>query len=383
MNNLISGSRAFILGALHSGATYYAGYPITPASQIMLEWVRAMENTEKLKPLKRIKPLDIDAKGQQTKLTFLQSEDEIAAIHSVIGASLAGALSFTATSGPGYSLMQEGINLAYTYKIPLVLIDVQRQGPSTGMPTLAAQGDLMQSQFGSHSDIIMPVFTPSSVEECYEITIKAFNLAKTVPCTVTILTDGFIANLTESVDIDELYDKNKDNIRPNNFKPLAKNGGKYRHFTGFANIDGEVDTQSLGAIKSWSKHMASGIAEALEDYEDMYTLTEARTTALHKKSKNRKYKETKSLLITFGTTYRVAEHFNDKFDIINLNRLFPILKGLEQISKKYKNLVVLEMNNRQYADFLQSRLLRKVESIRVYSQDFNIKAIQEELKKYE
>ena len=127
-----SGAEALVQGALKAGATFLTGYPITPSSEIMHLWSRLALKDENLK--------------------FLQMEDELASIHTAIGASLAGRKAFTATSGPGFSLMQEGIGLAFAMQVPLVVVNSQRQGPSTGMPTIASQGDVLQTQHGNHCE---------------------------------------------------------------------------------------------------------------------------------------------------------------------------------------------------------------------------------------
>lgn len=171
------GNRAIAEGAIAAGAKFYAGYPITPSTEI------AEIASERL---------------PQVGGTFVQMEDEIGSIAAVIGASAAGKKAFTATSGPGFSLMQENLGVAINVELPCVIVDVQRSGPSTGLATKAAQGDVMQSRYGTHGDSERIVLSPSSVQECYDYMITAFNLAEKYRTAVIVLADKYIAHLRES-----------------------------------------------------------------------------------------------------------------------------------------------------------------------------------------
>ena len=150
---LVQGNEACALGALKAGATFFAGYPITPSTEIA-------EHMAEMMP----------ACGAH----FVQMEDEIASIGAVVGAAATGAKAFTATSGPGFSLMQELVGYAALTEIPCVIVDVQRMGPSTGLPTLSSQGDIQQARWGSHGDHSIIAIAPNSVMETYYQTIKAF-----------------------------------------------------------------------------------------------------------------------------------------------------------------------------------------------------------------
>lgn len=163
---LMQGNEAVVEGAIAAGLKFYAGYPITPSTEI------AEFCAEKL-------PF-VGGK-------FIQMEDEIASMAAVIGASLTGLKAMTATSGPGFSLKQENIGFAAMVEIPCVIVDVQRMGPSTGMPTSPAQGDVMQSRWGTHGDHPIIVLSPSSVKEAYYITIQAFNLSEKYRTPVILL----------------------------------------------------------------------------------------------------------------------------------------------------------------------------------------------------
>src|SRR5512143_4109083 len=148
---LLQGNAAVVEGALYAGCRFFAGYPITPATEISerMSW--------------RLPAVD----G-----TFIQMEDEIASMGAVIGASLAGAKAMTATSGPGFSLMQENLGFAAIAEVPCVIVNVMRGGPSTGLPTFPAQGDVMQARWGTHGDHPIISLCPSSVRECFTLTIK-------------------------------------------------------------------------------------------------------------------------------------------------------------------------------------------------------------------
>lgn len=171
------GNRALAEGAIAAGARFFAGYPITPSTEI------AEISSERL---------------PMVGGTYIQMEDEIGSIAAVIGASTTGKKAFTATSGPGFSLMQENLGVALNAEVPCVIIDVQRSGPSTGLATKAAQGDIMQAKYGTHGDTEHIAIAPSSVQECYDFMIKAFNLAEKYRTAVIVLADKYVAHLRES-----------------------------------------------------------------------------------------------------------------------------------------------------------------------------------------
>ena len=177
---LIQGNEACALGAMQAGCRFFAGYPITPATEIM-EWMARL-----LPPVRGV---------------FIQMEDEIAALAAVIGASWGGAKAMTATSGPGFSLMQEHIGYAAMTETPCVIVDSQRGGPSTGLPTLPAQGDVMQARWGSHGDRAAIVLTASTVRDVYEVTVAAFNLSETYRVPVVLLLDATLSHMRENVEL--------------------------------------------------------------------------------------------------------------------------------------------------------------------------------------
>ncbi len=180
---LISGNEAVALGAMAAGVRFYAGYPITPASEIM-EWLA--------KHLPRVGGV------------MFQAEDEIAALGMCIGASFGGVKSMTATSGPGLSLMIELLGLAGMAEIPIVVVDVQRAGPSTGMPTKEAQGDLIQAAHGTHGEVPRVVIAPQTVADCFTQTIRAVNVAHQFHIPVILLSSQSLSHRTQTIDVGEL-----------------------------------------------------------------------------------------------------------------------------------------------------------------------------------
>ena len=179
---VIHGNEACVRGAIAAGCRFFAGYPITPASEIT-ELMALM--------LPRVRGV------------FLQMEDEIASVCSALGAAWGGAKACTATSGPGFTLKQEGIGWAAETDTPIVVIDVMRGGPSTGQPTSSSQQDVMQAKYGSHGDYEVIALTPSSVQEAFDLTVKAFNLAEIYRNPVIVLSDEIVGHTREKIRIPE------------------------------------------------------------------------------------------------------------------------------------------------------------------------------------
>lgn len=255
-----------------AGLSFYAGYPITPSSEIAEE-------------LSRLLP---KAGG-----AFIQMEDEIAAMGAVIGASLAGARAMTATSGPGFSLKQENIGFACMAEVPCVVVNVQRGGPSTGLPTMPSQGDVMQARWGTHGDHPIIALTPNSVAETFELTVRAFNLAETFRVPVILLLDEIVGHVEEKVRLPEsveiVHRKGPDappaKFRPyrhteDGVPPMAAFGrGGYRfHVTGLAhdetgfptNNPEEIDRLNRrlnGKVEKHRDRIVEVVREQLEDAE--------------------------------------------------------------------------------------------------------------------
>jgi len=176
--HFLLGDEAAAYGALYAGCNFFAGYPITPASEIAEVLARELPRVNGY---------------------FVQMEDEIASISAIIGAAWAGGKAMTATSGPGFSLMQENIGYAIMTETPCVIINVQRSGPSTGQATKPAQGDVLQARWGTHGDHEIIAISPSSVQETFFLTIEAFNLSEKYRTPVILLMDGEIAHLRENI----------------------------------------------------------------------------------------------------------------------------------------------------------------------------------------
>ncbi|KYH38467.1 MAG: 2-oxoglutarate ferredoxin oxidoreductase subunit alpha [Candidatus Bathyarchaeota archaeon B23] len=180
--HLVLGNIACAEGALRAGCRFFAGYPITPANEI------AQYMSQEL---------------PRVGGYYVQMEDELASMAAVIGASWAGAKAMTATSGPGFSLMQENISYAYMTETPCVVVDVQRSGPSTGQATMPSQQDVYQARYGAHGDYEAVALTPWSVQEMFDLTVRAFNLAERLRMPVLLLADGMIGHMSESLIVPE------------------------------------------------------------------------------------------------------------------------------------------------------------------------------------
>jgi 2-oxoglutarate ferredoxin oxidoreductase subunit alpha len=198
---ILQGNEAIVDAAIYAGCRFFAGYPITPASEVA-----------ELMSQKMVKNGGV----------FVQMEDEIASINAVIGAAWAGLKGFTATSGPGFSLMQEGIGYAAVTETPCVIVNVMRGGPSTGQPTSSSQQDVMQAKYGSHGDYEPIVLCPSSVKELFHLTIKAFNLAEIYRVPVIILSDEIVSHTREKIRIPEaieVVERQKPKASAKDYKP--------------------------------------------------------------------------------------------------------------------------------------------------------------------
>jgi 2-oxoglutarate ferredoxin oxidoreductase subunit alpha len=205
----LSGNTVVAEAAVDAGCRFYAGYPITPSSEIAAEMSRLMPRVGGV---------------------FIQMEDEIASMGAVIGASLAGLKAMTATSGPGFSLKQENIGFACMAEVPCVIVNVMRGGPSTGLPTLPSQGDVMQARWGTHGDHAVIVLAPSTLTETYHETIRAFNLAEQYRTPVVLLLDELLGHMSERVTLPasedvEIINRTKPTIAPEEYLPYATSNG--------------------------------------------------------------------------------------------------------------------------------------------------------------
>ncbi len=256
----IQGNHACALAAVAAGCRFYAGYPITPSSEI------AERMSVELPAVNGI---------------FVQMEDEIASMGAIIGASMGGAKTMTATSGPGFSLKQENLGYAAATEVPCVIINVMRGGPSTGMPTRPAQGDVMQARWGTHGDHPIIVLTPWSVQEIYQQTLRAFDLSEALRVPVVVLIDEVIGHLVESVDLAKMNtgnpverkwaDSSQEDFQPyahteDLVPPMPRPGDGYRtHTTGLTHAENGFPTQDPEV----ANRVISRLLQKLEHHNDL------------------------------------------------------------------------------------------------------------------
>jgi 2-oxoglutarate ferredoxin oxidoreductase subunit alpha len=203
-SQFINGDIACAEGAIVAGCRFFAGYPITPATEIAEHLSQRMPEVGGI---------------------YIQMEDEIASIAAVIGASYTGVKAMTATSGPGFSLMQENIGLAVMTEAPCVVVDIMRGGPSTGQPTMPGQQDVMQAKWGSHGDYGIIALSPSSVQEMFDLTIEAFNLSETYRVPTLLMGDEIVGHMWEKVSIPspemtKIVNRKKPSVTPDNYEPF-------------------------------------------------------------------------------------------------------------------------------------------------------------------
>ena len=263
-HEFIDGSTAIVRGALAAGCDFFAGYPITPAS-----------------PILQMMMTELPARGG----VAIQGEDEIASIGMCIGATLAGARTLTATSGPGISLYSENIGLAIIGEVPLVIVDVQRLGPATGGATTVGQGDVQFVRWGTAGGYPIIALAPSTVEECYSLTMRAFDLAERFRCPVFVLTDKDLNMTMRTVDPSALTDmvvRDRDLRRgdegppyryhpPDGVPPMSRYGDEVMRFTGSSHGEDAVITKNPAAVGALNDHLAAKIDDHRAEIE-MVTL---------------------------------------------------------------------------------------------------------------
>lgn len=329
---LLQGNEACVHGAMHAGMKFFAGYPITPSTEIA-------EISSLLLP---------KAKG-----SFIQMEDEIASMSAIVGASLAGKKSMTATSGPGFSLKQEAIGYACMTEVPCVIVNVQRSGPSTGLPTSPAQADLMQARWGTHGDHSIIVLSPCSVTETYKLTVEAFNLAEKYRTPVILLLDEVIGHMREKVDLNELkglrvIDRKRSNCDKNSYKayeytadlvpPMEDIGTGYKfHVTGLSHDSTGFPTNSVEETKRLLTRLSKKIENNLDDiimYDEFYT------------------DDCEELIVTFGFSVRSSKDSIEelrkkgvKVGLLAIKTVWPFPeKRVKELSKRVGHIFVPEMN---------------------------------------
>lgn len=334
---LMQGNEACVEGAIAAGMRFYAGYPITPSTEI------AELSAERLPKI-----------GGK----FIQMEDEIASISATIGAAISGAKSMTATSGPGFSLKQEGIGYGVITETPCVIVNVQRGGPSTGLPTAPAQGEIMQARWGTHGDHSIIALYPWSVREIYETTIRAFNLAEKYRTPVILLMDEVIGHMREKIELSdedkiEIYNRKKPNCPPEEYKAykvkegdivpeMAGFGEGYRfHVTGLVHSESGFPSGNEKIAETLINRLINKIEDNVDDIVEVqeYLLDDADIA-----------------IVAFGSTARSAKSAVDvlreegiKAGLFRPITIWPLAeKQLADLSNKVKRIVVVEMNKGQY-----------------------------------
>ena len=329
---LIQGNQACAEGALAAGVTFFAGYPITPSTEVM-----------------EILAEELPKRGGK----FLQMEDEIASMGAVCGASLTGVKAITATSGPGFSLKQELIGYAAMAELPVVIVNVQRSGPSTGLPTSPAQGDVMQSRWGTHGDHGILVLSPASVKESYEVMIKAVNFAEKFRTPVIFLLDEVIGHMRERVELPEagsceIIDRKVPTGAPADYlaykpeadgvPPMAPFGSGYRyHVTGLMHGYNGLPNSTAAMTTEVIDRMHTKLEQAKEEitlYEE-YEMADA-----------------EHVVIAYGGTARsaiaavkAARAKGIKAGLLKLITIWPFPGDIVQnAAAKAKTVIVPEMN---------------------------------------
>lgn len=330
---LMQGNEACVEGALAAGMRLYAGYPITPSTEIA-----------------ELSALRLPQEGGK----FIQMEDEIASIACAIGASVAGVKSMTATSGPGFSLKQENIGYACLAEIPLVIVDVQRTGPSTGMPTSPAQGDVMMARWGTHGDHPIIVLCPSSVKETYDLTVRSFNLSEKYRTPVILLMDEIIGHLREGMELpdpEELEIIDRPTVRfpePKRLPYHMKKGQTVPAMAPFGcgqryNITGLIHDETGFPTNSHEE------AEKLM-YRLMHKISDNYDDIVRSEEKNTEDADT--LIVCYGGTMRAAteamERAREKGMKVGIFRPITIWpfpeRELKKLSSKVKKILVAEHN---------------------------------------
>lgn len=329
----VQGNEACVEGALYAGLDFYAGYPITPSTEIAESLAFRLPT----------------AGGK-----FIQMEDEIASLCAIIGASLTGRKVMTATSGPGFSLMQEALGYAVLAEIPCVIVDVQRGGPSTGLPTHGSQGDINQARWGTHGDHAIIAMTASSHQDVFAVTVEAFNLAETYRTPVILLFDEIVGHMRERLVIPE------PGVVPlvERLKTSVKEGVDYHPY--LPREDGRLPMSDFGGVHRFN---VTGL------FHDMWGFPSSEPRVVHgllrhlvDKIENRtnliaRYKEyyledAEHLLISYGSAARSARHVvenrrlrGEKLGLLELQTLWPFPADIVRDKCAHaKSVIVVELN---------------------------------------
>lgn len=328
----VDGGIACAEGALYAGCRFFAGYPITPATSIVEHMAVRLP---------------------QVKGYYLQLEDEIASMAAIIGASWAGGKAMTATSGPGFSLMQENLGYAYLTETPLVVVDTQRSGPSTGQATMPGQQDVMQARYGTHGDIAPIAFSPWSVQEMFDFTIQAFNYAERFRTPTLLMADGVISYMREPLAI-----PNPGVIPVVDRVPLTKKSSRPEE--SFLRFEMPKFGEGLNLLVTGSAHRPTGVRDYTPHFhratiEWIFEKNRQAAEALHKDGldfESAHLKGADTIVLSFGAAARPAYQAVKqarkqglKVAFLRLKTLWPFPESqLQTILKKVKRVFVVEMN---------------------------------------
>lgn len=346
---LLQGNQAVVEGAIAAGVKFFGGYPITPSTEI------AESLAERL-------PL-VGGK-------FIQMEDEIASMGAIIGASLTGKKVMTATSGPGFSLKQELIGYACAAEIPLVIVNVQRVGPSTGQPTSPSQGDIMQARWGTHGDHWLIALTPASVPECFELTLRAYALSEKYRVPVILLMDEIIGHMRERIELPDNYDeipqaeRKQPDCSPEDFKayaadaslvpPMPAFGSGYRwHVTGLVHDETGFPKGTGAATKTAADRQYHKLYDNLDDIMQV---------------ENYCMEDAEYAIVAFGGAARTAYETVDmarqeglKVGLVRPITIWPFAeKEMQLLADKVQGILVHELNCGQYVLEVQRAVAGKV-----------------------
>ncbi len=329
---LLQGNEAVVEGALRAGCRFFAGYPITPATEIAEQ---------------------LSVRLPQVDGTFIQMEDEIASLGAVIGASLAGVKSMTATSGPGFSLMQENLGFAIIAEVPCVVVNAMRGGPSTGLPTSPSQSDVMQARWGTHGDHPIIVLCPSTVRECFDLTIRAFNYSEKYRIPVILLIDEVVAHMREKIAISdeediEIANRVRPAMPPEWYIPyedtprgvpaMADFGEGYRyHVTGLTHDTRGFPTSRPDEVDPFIRRLFRKVSQNFPDLQigEQFHVDDADVA-----------------IIAYGCVARSAKRaVSDcrekgiKAGMLKLNTIWPFMRtDVEKVLRRAKVVIVPEMN---------------------------------------
>lgn len=346
---LLQGNQAVVEGAIAAGVKFFAGYPITPSTEV------AESLAEKL---------------PKNGGKFIQMEDEIASMGAVIGASLTGKKVMTATSGPGFSLKQELIGYACAAEIPLVIVNVQRVGPSTGQPTSPSQGDVMQARWGTHGDHWLIALTPASVPECFELTLRAYALSEKYRVPVILLMDEVIGHMREKIELPDDYsdfpqaERKQPDCAPEDFKAYAADeslvpampafGSGYRwHVTGLVHDETGFPKGTPAATLAAANRQRAKLENNLDDIVQV---------------ENYRMEDADFAVVAFGGAARTAYETVDmaraeglKVGLVRPVTIWPFAEvQMKELAGRVKGILVHELNCGQYVHEVERAVNGKV-----------------------